>query len=80
MDSRHRWKRDGGMAWRRKSAVSVRSSPGFLSVWRIFLGETLGNEMFGKRYGLFASLSTSGLRIYSYHKQDAMKNLFIEQI
>lgn len=68
------------MAWKRKRGVSAWSPPNFLSVWRIFLGETLGNEMFGKRYELFSLLSVSGLRIYSYPNQDGTKKLFIEHI
>lgn len=52
-DSGHPWKWDGGMAWKRKRGVSAWSPPNFLSVWRIFLGETLGNEMFGEIWVVF---------------------------
>lgn len=73
---------NGMEAWpgKEKEGCQHGVPPNFLSVWRIFLGETLGNEMFGKRYELFSLLSVSGLRIYSYPNQDGTKKLFIEHI
>lgn len=63
--------------WDEERGVSARSSPDFLPGWRRSLGEMLGNEKFGKRYELFALYQDF---IYPHHKQDAIKNLLIEDI
>lgn len=69
-NSGHPWK------WDEERGVSARSSPDFLPGWGRFLGETLGNEKFGKRYefALYQDFT------YPYHKQDAIKKLLIEHI